>query len=190
MSTVIHLNVESLNEAFVRDLKDQFGTADIELRVSKQPANWMTRQQFWHLISLLDWSKTGDDAAVVEPLLDALAAMPVPNIHQFEDMLSEMLWQLDTSAFALASKGNDPEACLSDDGFLYDRCCVVANGKAFFETVLRDPQQFPVGVSFEALLYVAGDAYRRKTGRDFQHIPTFNYETGSNTAGWPGVALI
>lgn len=97
--------------------------------------------------------------------------MPLPNIHQFEDMLSEMLWQLDTRAFALASKGNDPEAYLSDDGFLYDRCCVVANGKAFFETVLRDPQQFPVGVSFEALLYVAGDAYRRKTRARFSAHP-------------------
>ncbi len=185
MSTVIHLNLAALDDVFIRDLKDQFGTADMELRISKQSANWMTRQQFWDLIALLDWSKTGDDAAVVEPLLSALAAMSVANIHQFEDTLSEMLWQLDTQAQALASKRNDPEAYLSDDGFLYDRCCVVANGKAFFEAVLHDPQQFPAGVSFEALLYVAGDAYRRKTGRDFRHIPTFNYETGSNTAGWP-----
>ncbi|MFN4254211.1 MAG: DUF4240 domain-containing protein [Saprospiraceae bacterium] len=184
MSTTIHLNLESVNEQFIRDLKAQFGPAELELRVGKQPQNWMTQQQFWEVISRLDWSKAGDDDAVLEPAVAALASMPLGNIHQFLDILSEKLWQLDTPAHALASVGGDPEAYLSSDGFLYDRCCVVANGQEFFERVLTNPQQFPVGLSFEALLGLAAEAYRRKTGRDFEHIPKFDYETGGNTAAW------
>ena len=184
MSTTVHINLESVNEQFIRDLKAQFGPAELELRVRKQPQNWMTQQQFWEVVSRLDWSKTGDDGAVLEPAVVALAAMPLGNIHQFFDILSEKLWLLDTPAHALASVGGAPEDYLSNDGFLYDRCCVVANGQVFFERVLADPQQFPVGLLFEALLGLADEAYRRKTGRDFEHIPKFNYETGGNAAAF------
>ncbi|MFN0034695.1 MAG: DUF4240 domain-containing protein [Saprospiraceae bacterium] len=184
MDTVIHLNVESLNDAFIRDLKEQFGSAEIELRVHKKPQLWMTQEQFWELIDLLDWSKTGDNAAVAAPLVEALAAMPVGSIHQFEDILSEKLWRLDTRAHAQASKSDDPNGYLSADGFLYDRCCVVANGRAFYESVLNEPAKFPAGCSFSALLSVASEAYSQKTGQTFLHISKFDYETGGNLASW------
>lgn len=71
----------------------------------------------------------------------------------------------------------------SSDYFLYARACVVANGKDYFERVLADPTQMPKGFTFEALLYLAADAYKRKTGQDFEYVPTVSYETYSNPPG-------
>lgn len=42
MSTTRHLNIESLDDAFVRDLKKQFGPAQLEIRVSQMPYDWLT----------------------------------------------------------------------------------------------------------------------------------------------------
>jgi Protein of unknown function (DUF4240) len=63
--------------------------------------------------------------------------MPIGNIHQFQDILSEKLWRLDTEKHANASLNNDPNAILSVDYFLYDRCCVVANGKVNILMLMR-----------------------------------------------------
>jgi hypothetical protein len=68
------------------------------------------------------------------------------------------------------------------DGFLYDRLCVVANGKATYEAVLEDPTRMPTEVSFEPLLYVASQAYELKTGNTFDYQPTVSYETYANKA--------
>jgi hypothetical protein len=72
----------------------------------------------------------------------------------------------------------------SVDWFLDVRCCVVANGKRTFETVLKNPKRMPKGMEFEALLQVAAQAYQAKTGEDFAFIPSVSYETFSNKAGW------
>ena len=79
---------------------------------------------------------------------------------------------------------NDPEGYFSDDEFLYARCCVVANGKEAYQSVLSDPSNFPTDLAFEDLLYVAANAYERKTGKRFLSTPAFNFETGSNKQGW------
>lgn len=31
------------------------------------PEAWLTESEFWQIIALLDWSKTGDDEAVIAP---------------------------------------------------------------------------------------------------------------------------
>ena len=186
MATVLHINLEALNPALVEELKQQFGPAELEIKVTDRPDEWLTEQEFWQIIDLLDWSKIGDDEAVIAPAVATLANMPVGNMHQFEDILSKKLWALDTRAHANASLRERPEAPLSADYFLYDRCCVVANGRDFYEKVLRDPAQMPAGLSFARLLSVAAKAYERKTGKAFVHIPAFNYETYSNEAGWRG----
>lgn len=184
MQTVLHLNVDDLNEEFIKDLKKQFGSAEIEIHFSQTPDNWLTEERFWTLIDLLDWSKEGDDNAVLEPLILVLSEMPIANIHQFEDLLAEKLWLLDTRSHADASMREDPDGHFSADYFLYDRCCVVANGKSYYEAVLADPNKMPSGISFEPLLSVADRAYHRKTGKTFVHIPTHSYETYSNKVGW------
>lgn len=183
MTTSLHINLNALDESFIEELRQRYGAAEIEILLPETPQDWLTEDGFWQLIELLDWENEGDDA-VIEPLVQALANMPSTKIHQFEDILAEKLWLLDTRAHAEASIRDEEKDYLSVDGFLYDRCCVVANGKALYEEVLNDPSKFPTGLSFERLLSVAKRAYQRKTGKALVHIPRKSYETYSNELGW------
>jgi hypothetical protein len=159
----------------------------IELALDSSQAS-MTDEQFWDLISQLDWSHTGDDEAVIKPVVAALAGMGADAAAAFDDMLAQKLYQLDTKAHAqnigeyAFVNGEDDQ--FSVDWFLYARCVVVANGKAFFTQVLNNPSKFPKDMEFEALLAIAPHSYERVTGREFDHIAPTSYETYSNRAGW------
>ncbi|WP_374605053.1 DUF4240 domain-containing protein [Arenimonas sp.] len=149
----------------------------------------MNDDTFWRIIGLLDWDEEGDDEAVIEPAVDALAQMPVEAIAGFEETLARKLHALDTRAHAreigedaYTDDGDD----FSVDTFLYARCCVVANGRELYETVLANPAGFPKDQDFEALLNVAATAHEQKTGEEPEFFDTsVSYETFSNEAGWP-----
>ena len=189
MDTVLRMKAAALSPAFVEDLKQQVGQyADVEIHVRNAPdsAEWLSEEQFWALIGELDWSKEGDDAAVTEPLVAALAAMPVASIYRFQDLLSEKLWLLDTRAHAqvFLDEDDNDDGYLSVDDFLYSRCGVVANGWEAYEGVRQQPEKMPLDVSFEPLLFMASDAHERKTGERMAYQPAYNYETYSNRKGW------
>ena len=184
MATPLHTNLNALDESFIEELRQRYAADEVETLLPETPQDWLTEEGFWQLIELLDWENEGGDTAVIEPLVQALSNMLNANIHQYEDILAEKLWLLDTLSHAEASIRDQKKDYVSVDGFLYDRCFVVANGKEFYEAVLHDPSKFPTGLSFERLLYVAHRAYKRKTGKDFVHIPRKSYETYSNEAGW------
>src|SRR5919197_2245020 len=134
----------------------------------------MTEAEFWNLIAHLDWGRTGDDEAVVEPVVESLSSRDVADIEAFEELLAHKLFSLDTVGHAraigkYAFKGSDEG--FSVDLFLYARCCVVANGRKFFEQVLADPSKMPKDMEFEALLSVAAKAHERKTGESFDFVP-------------------
>ena len=99
-------------------------------------------------------------------------------------MLSEKLFQLDTRQHVNGYLQKQSDGNLSVDDFLYVRCAVVAEGKSYFEEILNAPSDMPGEIDFEHLLSLAGDAYKVKTGRDFDYLPIFNYETKSNAEGW------
>jgi len=187
MDTVLRINAASLDEALVKNFKDQFGqSAELEIRVHTPPTfpPPMSEEQFWSIIVLLDWTRQDGPEAVMASAVIALAALSKAAIHRFEDIMSEKLWSLDTEAHALASLGGNADERLSEDLFLYDRCGVVAQGKTFFEQVLHNPAKFPVNQSFSPLLRVARIAYEKKTGEQFMHFPAHSYETYSNESGW------
>lgn len=185
MDTVLHINAQDLSHALLDDLKQQFGHANVEIRVHDVPdaAGMFKESDFWDLIQQLDWSKDDNDQ-VTEPVVAALSKMHVASIYQFQDILSEKLWNLDTRAHTAVFTGEAEEAYLSDDDFLYARCGVVANGKQFYEQVLANPGDMPVDTTFSPLLRIAKKAYERKTGKKMTIVPAFNYETGSNAQGW------
>lgn len=188
--TTHHLKLKELDEKFIRELQTEYRNEDAEIviHVHSRPAGEiLSEETFWEIIDLLDWDQEGDDEAVLEPVVAHLAKLPVSLIYQFLDKLSEKLYQLDTRQIAENSGDNayHPDAHFSVDLFLYDRCGVVANGRQFFEAVVADPTQMPKDLSFEPLLYVAADAYERKTGKTMEdYLPTHNYETFSNQEGW------
>jgi predicted DNA-binding WGR domain protein len=147
----------------------------------------MSEDVFWRIIGLFNWKKTGDDEAVVEPAVKVLAQMPVDQIERFDDILAEKLYALDTETHAreIGEEAYRPGKYFSPDWFLYVRCCVVANGREFFETVVRTPTEMPKDMEFESLLSVAPTAFERKTGEEFVHISALSYESFSNREGWP-----
>ena len=58
------------------------------------------------------------------------------------------------------------------------------NGKAFFDKLCANPARMPKDSEFEAVLYVAGQAHEKKTGRPLVTRTRYSYETFSNKAGW------
>jgi Protein of unknown function (DUF4240) len=142
----------------------------------------MNEEQFWNIISMLDWSNEGNDDAVIEPSVQELSKMPASAILSFFDLLSEKLYLLDGRNYAenAAPYGES----ISSDLFLYARCGVIANGRSFYESVLKKPSAFPQNLFFEALLDIPERAWFRKTGASISHQPKYIFETGFNPNGW------
>ncbi|AEE51650.1 DUF4240 domain-containing protein [Haliscomenobacter hydrossis] len=182
--TTLNINIDSLDASFLNDLKKQFGSVNLEIHIQKRPDNWLIEEDFWKIIDLLDWSKSGDSRSIIQPAVQKLAEMPIANIHQFQDILSEKLWLLDTQIYAQVFIDIHPKGRLSVDDFLYARCAVIAEGKAYFEEILQHPEKMPQDIIFEPLLNIASAAYTLKTKKEFIHTPKYNYETYSNEKGW------
>lgn len=176
--------------AFEAEVKAQIEEQSAKMQRRRQamkPKRMLPEARFWSLIARLDWSQAGDDDAVLAPLRTDLAALPKPDIRGFQERLAWCLFRLDTREHARHigdGSWTSDDAFFSVDGFLYTRCCAVANGQAFYDAALADPARMPQDLEFEALLYVAGEAWEDKTGGEFDHETGCNFETFSNTAGW------
>jgi predicted DNA-binding WGR domain protein len=151
----------------------------------------MDEDVFWEIISSFNWKKTGDDAAVLRPALKRLVSMTENDIHQFAEILAEKLYLLDGLVYA-SNIGNESYKgegqFFSVDYFLYVRCCVIANGKNCYNHIIKHPTEMPKEMDFEALLYLAEEAYSRKS-KSTDELPAtkFSFETFSNAAAWEAI---
>lgn len=147
----------------------------------------MNEVVFWSIISLLNWDASGDDEFVIEPSVVALMEYSAQDIIEFEEILADKLFRLDTLAHARnigEEAYTDGSNYFSADWFLYSRCVVVANGKELYDSVLQQPKHFPKDLEFESLLLIGSEAYQRKTGNEYNHSTKLSYETFSNQIGW------
>jgi Protein of unknown function (DUF4240) len=188
MTQQYHLSTDTLTNNFFETLKERFPHAkvDIQIKVS-EGFNGLTEKDFWAIIAALNWSDPEDDATIMHKAVHILAEKPVRQIYEFQDMLSEKLYALDTRIHATHTGENswqDENSDFSADEFLYARCCVVANGRNFYEKVLKNSELMPKDLTFESLLTLAHKAYQHKTGKQFRYIPTHNIETFANKKGW------
>ena len=148
----------------------------------------MDVEEFWKVISSFNWKKTGDDEAVLRPALKKLVSMTVEDIKQFAEILATKLYELDGLVYA-SNIGSDSykgkNEFFSTDYFLYVRCCVVANGKDYYNQVLSNPKNMPKEMDFEALIYLADEAYNKKLKTEGEFIETkLSFETFSNIEKW------
>jgi hypothetical protein len=145
----------------------------------------MTREKFFELCNdVCDWDKSGDDELVLKPLVEYLAKLSDEDIFAFEDIMSELLYEIDTKQNYETALKYDTH---NDDTFLYSRCIAIVNGKDYFDKVKNGKIKDIWKMEFEAILYVARDAWAKKHGKsakDFPHISSVSYETGSNKDGW------
>jgi hypothetical protein len=129
----------------------------------------MPDELFWRLIEEAK-STAGDDIETqAEKLTAFLAQRSADEIVDFAKtfdacMARSYSWDLWAAAYIING------GC-SDDGFDYFRGWLIAQGRKVFEDALRDPETLVERADPEAdgepMLYVADNAYRRKTGNDF-----------------------
>lgn len=196
--TIHRLKLKDLDAQFIQQLKASYANEETEITFWLNPvpkpetATHLSEVEFWSLIDQLDWDKQGNNNEVIEPLVKQLSLLSVDAIRAFEDMLSEKLYQLDGKEYAqhIGKNAFQDNKYFSVDSFLYARCCVVANGKSFYEAVLTQPSLMPKDLTFGALLRVAAEAYELKTGEKFKHVPAYIYETYANSTAWGGESFI
>lgn len=179
-------------EKLIKDkLKKGYEEINDELDIPNKPileSEPMNENTFWEIIALFNWKKTGDDDAVLKPALKKLVSMKAEDIQKFAEILAEKLYQLDGIEYAsnIGSESYQGDnKYFSPDNFLYVRCCVVGNGKDYYYSVLENPTNMPKDMDFEALLYLAGEAYNKKMKTENGILDTkYSYETFSNIEAW------
>ncbi|MFI6233183.1 DUF4240 domain-containing protein [Micromonospora sp. NPDC050784] len=142
-------------------------------------------EEFWRLVAVLGGRPEAQDDRPYERLTAVLTQEPVERIIDFAEMLAFTLHQLDRRVLAEAPHADG----LSDDDFLYARCAVVVAGPAAFAAVLADPAAFARFTTEEAahaesILDVPSNAYQKATGKEWEHVEEYDYETGSNEQWW------
>ena len=186
MTTTVRVNIKDINLQFFKDLEEKAGaSAQIEIKVesSRHGEGLFSEEQFWQLIEMFDW-KQKNRADIIQPAVIALAKMPVSAIYLFEDFLSEKLFNIDTKQHAEAYMKQQTDDYFSVDDFLYVRCAAVAEGRLYYENIEKNPATLSADIDFEHILSVASEAYKIKTGREFEYSPLYNYETKSNIDKW------
>ncbi len=106
MQTALKMPLSALNPTVVLDLQEKYPEAEMHIVMADMPgaAITMIEEQFWGIISLLDWSKEGNDDAVIEPAVQELSKLPESSILSFYDLLSEKLYLLDGRSYAEHSR--------------------------------------------------------------------------------------
>jgi Protein of unknown function (DUF4240) len=189
MNTVFEVSIDTFNPALLHDLRVKYPKAMIRVQTEEfSVLNTMDEPTFWSIINLLDWKKLENNAAVCAPSISTLSLMSFDDIKKFDDILAEKLFALDGKKYAEHTGKNWEDDYFSVDDFLYARCCAIANGKQFYEKLLKKPSLMPKNLTFESILYLASKAWKLKTGQDnYQHIPKYWIETYSNSEGWEGM---
>ncbi len=127
---------------------------------------------FWTTMELCDWRDERNADKVLRPVIRYLSKQDDQIIFAFDDLMTELLYDLDTKKLAEQCEKVDPLMC--DDTF-------------FYEKVKRGRMKKVWSMDFEALLYVPGKAWalkHRRSADGYPHVSPLSYETGSNAEGW------
>lgn len=142
-------------------------------------------QFFWDTMELCDWEQEGNDDKVLKPVVEYLSKQSDDIIFQFDDLMSELLYYLDTKKLADQCEKVDP--LMSDDTFLYSRCVALINGPDYYEKVKKGKEKNVWTMEFESLIYVPQKAWALKHQSyvdEYPHFSPLSFETGSNKEGW------
>lgn len=66
---------------------------------------------FWTTMELCDWKKEGDDDKVLKPVVKYLSEQDDNIIFEFDDLMTELLYHLDTEKLAEQCGKVDPQMC-------------------------------------------------------------------------------
>ncbi len=131
----------------------------------------MNENQFWQLIE--SSNSEGSCLDKVDAVIGQLAKQPLDDIFEFQQHLDQLMVKSYTSTLWAAAYLL-MEGC-ADDCFDYFRAWVVAQGRSFFERVVKDPDNLAQlltddmldnGLECEEFLSIAFSAYQEKTDND------------------------
>ena len=137
---------------------------------------------FWEITDSFDWSKLGDDHAVMRPAIDRLKKLTEADLQAFDEILAQKLYALDTKAHADPTGFGTTHA--SVDTFLYQRCVAVINGRDYYEKRLTHQEPLENDLHFESILHLTYLASIEMGLDDYFPDQSVSYETFSNEAGW------
>ena len=123
---------------------------------------------FWKLIEDAKQRSAGDLDQQVALSTDALTSLETSDIATFDVLFHDCMtlaYTRELWAAAYIINGG-----CSDDGFDYFQGWLIAQGKSIFQDACSDPETLldnvdSQGVELESILYVAQEAYERKTGQ-------------------------
>lgn len=137
----------------------------------------------------------GDQELQEQAIINSLEKLEPEQITEFECILREYL--LEADHFNIMAAQRIIDGYVSDDTYLYFRCWLIGQGEAVFTNALQNADTLASVVidpyqDFEALLYVATQAFGKRTGRA-EEDATFpravaaarglHYDLGSETKG-------
>ena len=137
----------------------------------------MNDKEFWQLISLINMESVDQEDCFtgVQNITAALAEKTPDEIRAFEESISQKLYELDSQARL-------DQSCGSSDGFLYQRCYMIAKGAENYGKALKDETLICDDFSWcENLLYVARNAWSQSQGSKWDFNASVSYETGANS---------
>ena len=142
------------------------------------------KKSFWQIMKRCDWSKEGDDDAVLEPMIKYLSTRKDEEIFDFHQTMATYLYQIDGTRWFndYAQEPNPTRA-----GFLYCRCVALINGKSFYNAVKNGEEALDGTLEFETILYVATLAWAKKHQCDpltYPYRPSVSSISGSNQMQW------
>lgn len=185
--TIHKIKLKNLNKEYLEKIQGKAADEEQEVAIwFPQKPTALLEKEFWEIIDLFNWRKR-KASNIMNAAISNLSELSEEKIKAFDDILSEKLFQLDGQVYAEnIGQGayKDKNESFSADGFLYARCMVVAKGKKVYKSIIQNPKKMLKDSSFEPLLNLASLAYQKKTGKVYDHIPAYIYETFANTKGW------
>ena len=145
----------------------------------------MDKAQFWRLIEDAKEKSRGECEEQAELLEKVLATLPPEEIVAFDRILDA--FRDEAYRWDLWGAGQLINGLCSDDGFLYFRCWLIAQGKKIYENALANPDSLAdviepgfANAECEEILYVAGTAYEATTGQEIPYFGTPQPDASGN----------
>ncbi len=144
----------------------------------------MSRERFWQLMEAASRGERNDSFRTAAVLQAALGKLRAEEILGFQLRLNECLaesYRWDLWAVAYIVNGG-----ASDDGFVYFRAWLIAQGREYYQAALKDPVHAADRAGqdqqneSEQILYAAMDAYQAKTN---QSLPALPFPSAAQPAG-------
>lgn len=164
---------EEAEKEAVKLVKEKIGKGYRETSDIEPNPSGIGVAEFWNLIERAKRKAFGDIDEQIEILTEVLSERPVEDIIEFGRILNyycALSYTSDLWAAAYIIQGG-----CSDDMFDYFRAWLIAQGRSVFENAMENPESLAKIISVEnaeeiegeSFLYVAQDAYQRKTGGGF-----------------------